>query len=35
MMGMSQILSIGLLVIGFFLLVTHFADIKNSGKRNG
>jgi hypothetical protein len=32
---MSQILSVGLLVICIFLLVTHFFDIKNSGKSNG
>jgi len=32
---MSQILSTGLLVIGFGLLITHFIDIKKSGKRNG
>ncbi len=32
---MSQILSIGLLAIGVLLLATHFAEIKNSGKRNG
>ncbi len=32
---MSQLLSIGLLAIGVCLLVTHFIDIKQSGKRNG
>jgi hypothetical protein len=32
---MSQLLSIGLLVIVVCLLATHFYDIKNSGKRNG
>jgi hypothetical protein len=32
---MSQILSIGLLVICVLLLATHFLDIKNSRKPNG
>ncbi len=32
---MSQILSVGLLVLVVGLLGTHFFDIKNSGKRNG
>lgn len=32
---MSQILSIGLLVMVVCLLATHFIDIKNSGKTNG
>jgi hypothetical protein len=32
---MSQILSIGLLVMVVCLLATHFIDIKNSGKHNG
>lgn len=32
---MSQILSVGLLVMVVGLLATHFIDIKNSGKQNG
>jgi len=32
---MSQILSAALLIIMVALLVTHFKDIKNSGKTNG
>jgi hypothetical protein len=31
---MSQILSLGMLGIGIFLLATHFFDIKNSSKPN-
>jgi hypothetical protein len=32
---MSQILSIGLFVVCVLMLVTHFIDIKNSGKHDG
>jgi len=32
---MSQILSVGLLIIVAALLATHFFDIKNSRKTNG
>ncbi len=31
----SQLLSTGLLVIAVPLLLTHFIDVKQSGKRNG
>jgi hypothetical protein len=33
--GMSQLLSVSMLVICAALLVFHFVDIKNSRKRNG
>ena len=32
---MSQLLSVGLLLIVVLLLATHFKDIKNSGNKNG